>query len=1123
MSVYPPPLSQVPIFNPNDFTETVTSVIGAGSTAPTVDYLEFPTAQGAETWTANSGNNELVVGAGSISIGYDVLTVPKGVAFSGQGFAYNNGTVVSNTTWSGLQTKIEAIQALAPASDSTTLNVNDAITIQNGESPTATNTIIISASAGDNQLLLNDDAGTAGYVLTSGGADGSMTWAVGGGSTPSLADVLDVSPAGVANLGQSITIPAGDIDQYLGVKLTMEGDSVIVSANETSTPDEITDQSQLTFQGFSTFRTDTISDPKTQVSNDMTPTYTIIKDISGDLEATATQLTNTMSASSILLQNDSVVAEELTTNSSVEMTNSALTLTSNSYSENPVITSTNVISPTTMVITNGTLSQTTTFSATGMGTDSTTQPLNINAPFTLVSPVISTEDLPLCYTPSAGYGDALVVYNNVGVVPSVSAGFAEVIFQNISATSQSSNIIAICESDGDYMTVGQVSQTGTALYDTLFEIQGAGYCSSTGHQILGANSSSSADKSVVIAYGNGTGGFQVSPSGAIAFDATPLVADGVVSLQDGDFGDAGQYLVSQGDASPPVWTSLSTPSLDAVLTEGNSSDQDIKIQTETFNSGYKSVIRTYEMVSSLYDTTTQVLSNQSTMNPSGFSSQNSADPNTLGNKYTLTPDFLLARHKTATNTNDYYQTPTYSYMLEQIDGGTNKAIYFDTGNPKIELSNTSTTLNTQLTTNGLSFTDNTNNKTTTYSDTGINSAKSPYTINNPTSIGIGTVGTSHTIGIGNETSTTNVSGTFNAPTPATNVNSTIVPTTSWVNTFFATITSLSDYLTTATASATYQTLAGMEDYVTLDYALSTFQTQYGMFLYLTTDVASATYQTIAGMVDYLTTATASATYQTISGLGSALSTVSAITIGTNAGNANTIVIGNNTAPTANFPLVDIKGKFSINDVLFSGGDGGTTQLSVASYTIPQNALRNSSYTLIMSGTANPTTLNFPTDDTGGKYITVFNAGTNPILCSCSASPTRLFFGGGNGLVGASTYAIRSNQTVQFLSAGSSGFILFSQSNSNTNVNQYPSTIQTLSTNQRMLSTRITGASVNGTFTYTSISGQQNFASPASVQLTAEDATGNHTMTLRTNTVAGFTYVSSTGSFPTTLHIYALGV
>jgi hypothetical protein len=160
------------------------------------------------------------------------------------------------------------------------------------------------------------------------------------------------------------------------------------------------------------------------------------------------------------------------------------------------------------------------------------------------------------------------VYNNVGVVPEVSAGYAEVIFQNISATSQSSNITAICESDGDYMTMGQVSQAGTALYDTLFEIQGAGYMSSTGHQIIGANSAGSADKSVVISYGNGTaGGFQVSPSGAIGFDATPLVVDDVVSLQDAEFGNAGQFLISQGDTLPPVWTSPSTQQI--VSTSGN--------------------------------------------------------------------------------------------------------------------------------------------------------------------------------------------------------------------------------------------------------------------------------------------------------------------------------------------------------------------------------------------------------------------------------------------------------------------------------------------------------------------------------------------------------------------------
>jgi hypothetical protein len=701
-----------------------------------------------------------VVGAGSISIGYDLLTTAKGIAFSGQGFGYNDGTTTTNTTWANLQTKVQAVSALAPAQDATTLNVNDAICIQNGESPVGTNTIILSTSAGENQLLLNDsagtvgyvltsggpdgslswsagggggggdlstvlatapnygtandgqnitlsitnptisqgafslattnlmtegqitlkgdivdttppdvryfqttispdfidvqrydtilgilnqhskinhetvsitsytdddnyanteviggqgvittfktnqkgtkwdvgivapdeisvedkittnklslksnnislngDVGTAGYVLTSGGAEGSLSWSAGGGATPSLADVLDVAPAGVANLGQIITIPAGDIAQYIGINSSVAGDAFQISANETTTPSQIFDFTGMNIQGFNTFRLDTISDPKTEVSTYITPLTTTITNIEGDPNITATQLTNTMSASSILLKDESVVALTPTTQSSVEMTNSALTLTNNFYSEDPVITSTNAISPTTIVITNGNIPQTTTFNATGMGTSSTTQPLNINAPFTLVSPVIDAPDLPLCYTPSAGYGDALVVYNNVGVVPEVSAGYAEVIFQNISATSQSSNIVAICESDGDYMTMGQVSQTATNLYDTLFEIQGAGYMSSTGHQILGANSAGSADKSVVIAYGNGTGGFQVSPSGAIAFDATPNIVDGVVSLQDGDFGDAGQYLVSQGNASPPLWTSPSTQQI--VSTSGN--------------------------------------------------------------------------------------------------------------------------------------------------------------------------------------------------------------------------------------------------------------------------------------------------------------------------------------------------------------------------------------------------------------------------------------------------------------------------------------------------------------------------------------------------------------------------
>ena len=261
-----------------------------------------------------------------------------------------------------------------------------------------------------------------------------------------------------------------------------------------------------------------------------------------------------------------------------------------------------------------------------------------------------------------------------------------------------------------------------------------------------------------------------------------------------------------------------------------------------------------------------------------------------------------------------------------------------------------------------------------------------------------------------------------------------------------------------------------------------------------------------------------ADYQPVATLGTALSTVPTITIGDNAGSANTVVIGNNTLPTSNFPLVNIKGKFSINDVLFSGGDGGSPQLGVASYTIPQDALRNSLYTLIISGTVGPTPLNFPTNDTGGKYITIYNAGAQAIRCLCSAVPARNFFGGNNGLGGGSEYAIRGNQVVQFLSAGASGFLVFAQTNPNSNQGGFPYPLQNLIANQRIFSTRITGASITGSFTYTPLA----FGTAPTVQLTAEDATGNHTMTLRTNTNTGFTYVSSSGSFPTALHIYAVG-
>lgn len=841
MSVYPPPLSQTPIFNPSSFTETVTSVIGGSSPPDPTTYLEFPEAQGAETFTNNGGNNTLVVGASELSIGYDLLTVPKGIAFNGQGFAYNDGAVVSSTTWSGLQTKIEAIQALAPASDATTLNVNDAICIQNGETPVGTNNIIISTSAGDNQLLLNDSAGTLGYVLTSGGADGSMTWepASGGGDLQAT-----------LNLGNSAT----NVDGNVG---------------------------------------------------------------------------------------------------SIQLTSA---------------TGTNVINSTTMVITNEGI--TTTFSATGMGTGSTTQPLNINAPFTLVSPVIDAPDLPLCYTPYAGYGDALIVYNNVGIVPEVSNGFAEVIFQNISATSQSSNIIAICESDGDYMTMGQVSQTGTALYNTLFEIQGAGYVSSTGNQIIGANSSSSADKSVVISYGNGTAGLQISPSGAIGLNATPLITSGVVSLQDGDFGEAGQVLTSQGSTTHPTWETPSggtTPSLAEVLAvspEGIA-DED---QTITLTDGTETLVLGNNMTISTPSTYAE-----SIVSSNGFSSQ------TLD----VSSNNVALVSITAS-------TETAEMSLTYLDPET-----------------TGTSISLNSTNDSISI---------LHKETGIHDT--------------------------------------------TTIQSSQIIVESIINSTTSTLTSSSlEFLGQATYTG-----------------------------------------------DAITSTTASFSIQN----------PTLINIGTSGDvPPKTIAIGHQGASLADYATLNLNGKLNFNNLLFSGGIGFTIQQSVATYTIPADADRNTFFNLYISGTANPTPVIFPTDDVGGKYITIYNGGANDILLSCPASPVRPFIGGVIGVSGASTYPLRINQTVSFVSGGSQGFINLYATNPNSNQVNNPYPVQTATRNQRIFSIRIT--SVTGTYTYPTA-----FGSAPTVQLTAEDATGNHIMTLRTSTTTGFTYVSSSGSFPTALHIYAVG-
>jgi hypothetical protein len=87
---------------------------------------------------------------------------------------------LATITWANLSTKIQAISALTQATNATTLNVNNAVRIQNGETePTAPLQYIqflADPTDGHNKLSLSGSIGNANQVLASGGANGSLAW-----------------------------------------------------------------------------------------------------------------------------------------------------------------------------------------------------------------------------------------------------------------------------------------------------------------------------------------------------------------------------------------------------------------------------------------------------------------------------------------------------------------------------------------------------------------------------------------------------------------------------------------------------------------------------------------------------------------------------------------------------------------------------------------------------------------------------------------------------------------------------------------------------------------------------------------------------------------------------------
>lgn len=163
MAYYPSPRNDDEIFNPSNFPSS-NPLSNLGQFA-----LLYPTAQGPITFTDTVAGvlNVLEIGAGGIEY---------------------NGVNVSFE-------KIAAIQALSQATNSTTLNINNALTIQNGEtSLPPTTSMTLGSASGNLTMLLNDGGvssyGTAGQVLTSGGSGGSLTWTSVAGGGDDLNDVL---------------------------------------------------------------------------------------------------------------------------------------------------------------------------------------------------------------------------------------------------------------------------------------------------------------------------------------------------------------------------------------------------------------------------------------------------------------------------------------------------------------------------------------------------------------------------------------------------------------------------------------------------------------------------------------------------------------------------------------------------------------------------------------------------------------------------------------------------------------------------------------------------------------------------------------------------------------------
>jgi hypothetical protein len=156
-------------------------------------YLSYPVAQGAETFIGPL--NTLTLDASGIALSVIKSAIQQGIALNGEGFAWDNGTSLATITWQTLADRIQYANAITQPTNSTTLNVNNTVRIQNGETTTSPTPYLDIIAGATTSISLVGNKGTAGQVLTSGGPSGSLSWGSGGGgSVGTLQDVVTNSP-----------------------------------------------------------------------------------------------------------------------------------------------------------------------------------------------------------------------------------------------------------------------------------------------------------------------------------------------------------------------------------------------------------------------------------------------------------------------------------------------------------------------------------------------------------------------------------------------------------------------------------------------------------------------------------------------------------------------------------------------------------------------------------------------------------------------------------------------------------------------------------------------------------------------------------------------------------------